>query len=244
MKMRIAVWVSLMAALASPGLFAKEIKVVVPQLSPQATEVYSKLAVAVIEATGNTASIQVVPFARAIHLMEEGQADVASSIVEIPDQTKWSTLKFDYSTVTALKIVFVLYASKNNTIQASELKAGNPKGYKIETDIAHVGHFSFVPAGSTSIDGSLKKIDANQIDGFIFSQGSTDAALKRLALKNVARQYYDTLNGAFVIQKGTRGGEIDKILSAGMAKIKQNGKYQEIVGPYSAQASSFLDWQP
>ncbi len=226
------------------SLSAKELKVVVPQLSPLATETYTKLVTAIIEATGNTASIQVMPFARCVYVMENGQADVESTIVELPDQAKWAALKYDYSTATAVKIVFVLYTNTKKSIDAAELKKGNPKAYKIETDSAHVGHFGFTAIPSTNIDGSLKKVDAGSIDGYLFSQGSTDVALKRLGLKNISRQYFDTFNGVFMVAKGGRGGEIDKILSDGLAKIKVSKKYDAILAAYTAGASSYIDWQP
>ena len=52
------------------AVIAEEYKVVVPQLSPVTIKVYSDIAQAVIEATGNTATIQVLPFARCIYMME------------------------------------------------------------------------------------------------------------------------------------------------------------------------------
>jgi len=242
MKRNLLVFAMLVLGVLS--LSAKDINVVIPQLSPQATETYKQLIVAIIEATGNAAKVQVLPFARCIYLMETGQADVESTIVQLPDQKKWAALKYDYSTVTAVKVAFVLYTNKNKPIDVSDLKQGNPKGYKIETDSGHVNLFGFTAAPSTNIDGSLKKLDAGNIDAYLFAQGSTDAALKRLALKNISRQSFDTFNGVFMLTKGGRGGEIDKIVTDGMAKIKANGKYQQIMGGYIAGASNFVDWQP
>lgn len=177
-------------------------------------------------------------------MMETKQADIESSYVQIPDQGKWAGLKYDYSSAVLAKIVFVLYANKAKPISVDDLKAGNAKGYRIETDSAHVDHFSFAIAPSSSIDASLKKLDSGEIDGFVFSQGSTDVALKRLGLKNVSRQYYDTFSGVFLLQKGGRGGPIDAMITDGLAKIKANGKYQEIMGPYTAGASKYIEWQP
>jgi polar amino acid transport system substrate-binding protein len=238
--------ISLAALLLSAviGLGAQELKAVVPQVSPAAIDAYSKAIQAIAAATGKTVSVQVLPFARAVYVIENKQADLESSIVQIPDKSKWAALKFDYSSADLLKIVFVLYTNKAKPISVAELKAGNPKGYKIETDGAHVDHFAFVASSSTSIDASLKKVDSGDIDGFVFSQGTTDGALKRLGLKNITRQYYDTYNGVFMIQKGARGGPIDAMITEGLAKIKANGKYQEIVGPYAASASKYIEWQP
>lgn len=228
--------------LLAVGVFAQEYKAVVPQVAPAAIDAFSKSIQAIVESEGKKAVPQTVPFARAVYMLEAKQADMLVVIVQIPDQTKWADLKYDYSTDSLLSIVFVLYTNKAKPVTVAELKAGNPKGYKIETDTAHTLHFP-VAVGSTSIDASLKKLEEGTIDGFIFSQGSTDVALKRLALKNIKREYFDTLNGVFGLQKGARGGPTDKMLSAGLAKIKANGKYKELIGAYSDSASKYLDWQ-
>ncbi len=243
MGKRLVFALAALLALAS-SLAAQDLKVVVPQLSPAATEAYTKAIQAIADAGGKKITVQVVPFARAVYTMETKDADIESTIVQIPDQKKWAALKYDYSSAELVKVVFVLYTNKSKAVTVAELKAGNAKKYKIETDTAHVDHFTFAALPSSNIDASLKKVDSGDIDGFIFSQGSTDAALKRLGLKNVTRQYYDTFSGVFMLQKGGRGGPIDAMITDGLAKIKASGKYQEILGPYSAGASKYIEWQP
>lgn len=49
---------------------------------------------------------------------------------------------------------------------------------------------------------------------------------------------------AFILSRGAGGGALDASLADGLAKIKASGKYQEIVGPYSAVASKYVEWQP
>jgi polar amino acid transport system substrate-binding protein len=230
--------------LAAAPLAAETYKVAVPQLAPASTEAYSSLIKAILEATGNTAEVQVLPFARCLFEVEGKTSDIVSSIVAIPDQKKWAGLKFDYSTAESIRIVFVLYTNKNKPIDVAELKKGNPGGYKLETDAAHTEHFNFAIAGSTSFDASLKKVQEGAIDGFLFSQASGDVSLRRLGFKDVRRQYYDTFVGVFPLQKGQRGGKLDKLISEGLAKIKTSGKYQEIMGALIAGASVFIDWQP
>ncbi len=225
------------------GLSAQDYKVVVPQIAPSAIEVYTKSIEAIAESQGKTVSIQVVPFARAVYMIETKQVDIQAVITQIPDKTKWAGLKYDYSTASLVDVVFVLYTNKSKPVTAAELKAGNPKKLKIETDTAHVLHFPFT-SPSTNIEASLQKVDAGTIDGYIFAQGTTDAAVKRLGLKNIRREHFDTLSSVFLLQKGGRGGDIDAMLSAGLAAIKANGKYQAIVGPYAATASNYSDWQP
>jgi polar amino acid transport system substrate-binding protein len=242
--MRLRYLLALATFVAAVGLSAQELKVDVPQLSPAAIETYTKAIQAIADLTGKKITVQVVPFARAVYDIESKQADIVAIDVQIPDQKKWASLKYDYSTTELLKIVFVLYTNKAKPIAVADLKSGKATGYKLETDTAHVDHFPFAISPSTNLDASLKKVDAGQIDGFIFSQGSTDGALKRLELKNIARAYYDTSNGSFMLQKGGRGGPIDAMITDGLAKMKASGKYQEIVGPYAAGASKYIEWQP
>jgi polar amino acid transport system substrate-binding protein len=171
---------------------AASYKVVVPQLSPASTAAYSGLVTEVLKAEGVTVTPEIMPFARCIYLMENNQADILYTIIANPDKTKWGKIKFDYSVTETHKIVFVLNSNKNKPVTVNELKTGNARKLKIETDSAHTEYFSFNVLPSTAIDGSLQKIESGQIDGFIFSQASTDAALKRLGLKNIKREYFDT----------------------------------------------------
>jgi polar amino acid transport system substrate-binding protein len=241
---RRTIFIAIAALTAAATLGAENFKVAVPQLSPASTATYKNLAMAVIEASGNAAEVQVLPFARCVLSVSEKDVGMVSAVVALPDKKKWPALKYDYSTAEAFKIVFVLYCNKAKPIDVAELKKGNPKGYKLETDIAHTDHFGFAISGSSSFEASLKKVDAGDIDGYIFAQPSCDGVVKAAALKNIKRQYFDTFTGMFLIQKGARGGKIDKIISDGMAKIKANGKYQEIMGAYVAGASTYNDWQP
>lgn len=234
----------ILSTFLSLGLAAQPIKAVVPQLSPAATDVYQKLAQAVVEASGRTVTLEVLPFARTVYMMETKQADLLSSIVQIPDTKKWAALKYDYSTSEVIKIVFVLYTNKAKPINMADLKSGKATGLKIETDGAHLDHFPFATSPSTSVDASLKKVDSGEIDGYLFSQGSGDAALKRLGYKNIVRIYYETFTASFLLQKGARGGALDKALTDGLAKIKASGKFNEIAGAYVSTASKFIDWQP
>jgi polar amino acid transport system substrate-binding protein len=231
-------------ALSVFALAAQNVKVAVPQLSPVSTEAYKSLALAILEASGATADIQVMPFARCVYSIENKDVDLVSTIIGLPDKKKWAALNYDYSSTDAAKIVFVLFAAKGKKIDVAKLKKGDAMGFKIETDAAHTGHFPFAIQPSTSVDASLKKVDAGEIDGYIFSQSTGDAALKRLGYKNVSRTHYDTFTGTFLLQKGGRGGALDKRISDGMAKIKANGKFDEIMGTLVAGASTYIEWQP
>jgi polar amino acid transport system substrate-binding protein len=141
-------------------------------------------------------------------------------------------------------MTFVLYANKAKPVDPAALKQGNAGDLMVETDLAHVDYLPFKAVGSTSMDQSLQKLSLGRIDAFVFAQPSTDAALKRLALKNVSRQLYGQFVTKIILQKGARGGPLDKAISAGLEKIKANGKWDEIMQQYLQGASKYIEWQP
>jgi polar amino acid transport system substrate-binding protein len=225
------------------NLFSTEYKAAIPQLSPQATATYSNLVKAIFEATGNTIAIQVVPFARSINLVEEKQVDMQFPQIVIPDAKMQESLSFDYSTDNILDQVFVLYTNKSKPILKSDLEKGNKK-FRIETDIAHTNHFNFNISGSPTMDASLKKVDSGAIDGYIFAQNSTDITLKNMGLKNIKREKFGVFECKFTLLKGTKGGDIDKLISKGLKIIKDNGKFQKIMDSTVKSASTYIEWQP
>jgi polar amino acid transport system substrate-binding protein len=231
-------------ALVSVAVSAESYKVVVPQLSPTSTTAYTGLVTEILKAEGVTVKPEIMPFARCVYLLGNNQADILFTITVIPDKAKWSKLKFDYSLTETHNIVFVLYSRKDKPVTVNELKQGNARKLKIETDPVFIDYFNFDVKPSTSTDGSLQKIVKDQIDGYIFSQVSTDAALKRLGLKDIKRQNFETYVCVFGIAKGTRGGTLDKLLADGLAKVKANGKYKETMGAVIAAGSTYIEWQP
>jgi len=233
-----------LALLLSARASAQEYKVVIPQVSPATIEVYKKLSTAIIEAGGAKASIEVVPFARAVYSVENNTADLLLLASANPDPAKVAALKADYSTADLFPLVFVLYANKGKAVDATALRRGNSENLIVETDSAHVEYFPFKTVGSTSMDSSLQKLALGRIDAFVFAQPSTDAALKRLGIKNVTRQLYGQFMTKVILQKGARGGALDKVISAGLEKIKANGKWDELMQQYLQGASKYIEWQP
>ena len=228
------------------GFFAygKEYKVVMPELPEQVIKPYKDLINAFSEVSDNTFTVEVVPFARCIYMIESKQADYMIPILEIPDVKKHKDLKFDYSTIDVIDLAIVLYSNKTKTIDINELKKGNPKNFYIETDLGHLEHFPFKCNASSDIAGSLKKVDSGRIDGYILGQAAVDAVLKNLGLKNIKRQYYDTFKIKFMIQKGQRGGEADKLLTDIITKLKKSGRFQKIMDFSIKISEKYNDWQP
>ena len=210
---------------------------------PQADS-YKNLFAAIGEATGNTFEIEIVPPARASNMIENKLVDVQVPRIQGKSEAYNKTLKFDFANAkVGHKAPFVLYTNKNKPIDINELKNGNPKGYKIETDGSNVKQFGFTASFSSGIKQSLQKLAAGRIDGYLNAQISTDRMLKSLKLNNIRRQLYDSFDSAFTLQKGQEGGKLDKILEEGIKKLRANGKLQEIMKG-SFNSSKYDEWQP
>ncbi len=110
--------------------------------------------------------IGVYPFKRSVDNVISGNADFHMPILLnplIPEEK----LPYSHSTVTFRKVIFVLYANKNN-------KDINPQNlcdhkYKIETYRGVADYFDFPVIPSDSIENSLKKADLGRTDGCILA---------------------------------------------------------------------------
>ncbi len=216
-------------------------KVAIIQLAT--SDYFMSLAKTLAEETGASFEIQLVPAPRAAYLIENKQVDVVFPKSLIKDPAKMKDLKFDYSSSTLYTTAFVLYSNKAKALDVENLKAGNSKGYKIETNAANLGSFTFLPLASTNVEGSLKKVDSAAIDGYIYAQVTTDSALRSLGLKNISRQAYMDQELGFAIQKGARGGSLDNLIVEGMKKLKANGKFEKIMGAL-VREGKYDNWQP
>ena len=243
MKIRSILLMVIAISLAS-ALGAQEYKVVIPQVSPAAVETYTNLSKAMLDAAGMKYTIEVVPFARAVFMVEDKQADMLISEVENPNTAKTASLKVDTSTTPLFQVTFVLYTNKSKPLNLDELKNGNPKKWVVETDIAHLDYFPGATVGSSDIAASLKKVDAGRIDGYVFAQGACDAQIKNLSLKNITRIFYGYYTAKVIIQKGAKGGSLDKALTTGFNKIKADGSYDKIMTNYLSTVNKYIDWQP
>ncbi len=243
MKMRFIVILFLCIFLLTPFVIrAKEYKVSVKEL-PGISDYFVSVIKAVIEATGNTANIQVVPPARAEYLLEAKEVEIQYPIIAMPDINKHKDLKYDYSTVVLMKVAFVLYTNKNKPIDFDSLNKGNPNKYKIEVDPSRINDFDYTVLPSNNFDASVQKVANGTIDGLIVSQTIGDPVLKKMGFKNIKRQLWYEYEEHFSIQKGARGGEVDKMLTDGVTKLRKSGEFAKLTGGFEKD-SKYNNWQP
>lgn len=182
--------------------------------------------------SGKSIDYQVVPFARSMNAVETSQVDFHMPLIE-PIDTKG--LKFTLSKETIFHVNFVLYSNKNKPLDPAKLD-----GKVIETDIAHIPYFPFKALGSSSIEASLKKLDAGRIDGFVFADDATDPVVKQLGLKSIKRQLYKRFDVKVILPpKGFEN--TDMFLSQTIGKMRASGEYSKIMGIID---HDYNDWQP
>ena len=186
---------------------------------------------------------KVYPMARSIDNVTAGKADfhmpmIRNNVIPV------DKLPYRYSTTKMGDVVFVIYSHKDNHItfeKIQQAKNTKPFPYKIESMRGFADYFDFQIQESDALDSSMKKVDIKRIDAFIFAQEESDFTLKQLKLKNVHREKYQSFDDVFVIPKGDKGKEIDKILSECLLKLQKTGKLQEL---HKKVHLPYQKWQP
>ena len=218
---------------------ARELKVSLAQMPVYAESlekgVLVDFAKALAKAGGNTVSLMVVPFKRSMDNVINKQVDFHMPLIKNP-LDKESALPYSHSTATIFHVNFVLYSNKNSILDIKDLKGKN-----IETDAAHVQYFDFGPIASTSIEGSLKKVNAGRIDGFIFADFASDPIVKSQNLNNIVRTLYKRYEVKIILPKGETGGEMDKLISEAIEKMTADGSFSKIMDPIN---TPYDNWQP
>jgi adenosine/AMP kinase len=242
---RMAVCIALLAStLLAVNISAQSYNVVIGDI-PQIDSLYE-----VVKAMGPemkaTLNMTKAPMARLTNLIISKQADIGAPMLYLKDPNMIKNLPFDYSTATTSKMCFILYTNKAKPIDIANLKKGNSKKYSIETDVSNMQLFSFTALPSTNIVGSLKKVNSGAIDGYIMGVSPTDDIMKasKGEYGNIKRQLWEIYDMGFAIQKGARGGPVDKFLLDGMAKMHSSGKYKQIMGESPVGLETYDDWQP
>jgi ABC-type amino acid transport substrate-binding protein len=189
--------------------------------------------------------VKKVPIQRMVSMIISNQADFGAPMLQLKDPNAIKNLPFSYSTGVIQQMCFILYTNKSKPVDVANLKNGNSKGYKIESDVSNMQMFNFKTLSSTNPAASFKKVNDGLIDGYIFGTEPGDSILRasKDAMKNVRRQLWDTYDIGYAISKGDKNAEIDKMIGDGLKKLKANGKMDKIMSDVS-KAGTYDDWQP
>ncbi len=219
-------------------LQAKELKASLAKMPGYAESVDKGVLVDLVKAMekayGKKIIRQVVPFARSMNNIIEGEVDFHMPLIKLPD-SKSKKLPYDYSAETIFHVNFVLYSHKDKPLDMKQMKT-----YKLETDRAHINYFEFPIAASSGIDSSLKKLAAKRIDGFIFADFATDPVLKQMNSKEIKRQLFKVYDVKIILKKGDAGGTLDRKLSEIIGKLRESGEYDKIM---SSIEKAYDNWQ-
>jgi len=206
------------------------------------TRFYEDLLDAIADKMDLKLKVDILPSARADYLMINDRVDVEVPMLGV-EEIGHPRRHYDFGTAVLYQSAFVLFSVKGKTVDIADLKAGNSKRYEIESDISIANQLGFAASPSTSIEGSLKKTNEGKIDGYIFSQTSTNPVAGNLSLPNVKRRLYAYFPLYYALRKGERGGVLDKLMSEGINRLKDDGTYDRIMGELIA-AARYDDWQP
>lgn len=189
--------------------------------------------------------IKKVPIQRMVNMIIDKEADFGAPMLRIKDPNIVKNLPFDYSTGVIQQMCFILYTNKSRPVDIADLKKGNGKNFKIESDIANAQMFPFKTMPSTNPAASLQKVNDGLIDGYIMGVAPADDILRANIgkLKNIRRQLWDIYDIGYVLPKGAKGGAIDKFITDGLKKMNSSGKLKKILADV-IKSGVYDDWQP
>lgn len=192
-----------------------------------------------------TLEIKKVPIQRMINMMIERQADFGAPMLKIKDPNAIKNLPYLYSTESIQQMCFILYTNKSKPIDVENLKNGNSKGYKIESDVSNMQMFNFKTLQSTNPAASFKKVNDGLIDGYILGSEPGDTILRasKDSMKNVKRQLWETYDIGYVLSNTDKAAAIDKMIGEGLKKLKANGKMDSIMADVR-KSGVYDNWQP
>lgn len=197
--------------------------------------VFVDLCKAITSETGIPIDIHIVPFARSMRNVIQGDVDFHVPLIQNPYE-KVDDLPFDYSIFTIFHTNFVLYTNKNKPVRIDLL------GFlKIETERTHSAYFPFKTIPSSCIECSLKKVQTMRIDGFIFQETITDYYVRKNHMIDIRRQFYQSYDVKIALPKGSRGGPVDQFLSQALSSLEKKGKLKIILNKF---VNVYNDWQP
>ncbi|ODU10033.1 MAG: hypothetical protein ABS84_06200 [Rubrivivax sp. SCN 71-131] len=183
--------------------------------------------------SGDKLELQVVPFQRSMSDVQGKKVDFHMPLIQLPG-SETGTPKFDYSKETIFHVNFTLYSTKGKDVTPATASK-----FKVETEQAHVDYFDFPIIASSSIEGSLKKVNAGRVDAFVFADTASDPIVKGAGLGNVKRDLFKRFDVKVVLPKGERGGAADKWLSENIGKLRASGDFDRIMGMIDAPFQSW-----
>lgn len=199
---------------------------------------------ALLSHTDKNVSLEAFPLARAVFNVIDGDADFMIPTIRgregRNEKRNYRFAKEKFGSVT-----FVLYTNDTKKISRTTIEAAltknEPLPYVLEGPALSGNPLGDLLYPSNDVALSLQKVQKGRIDGFIWAQEESDAALRKLKLANIRREHWADFDDTIIVALGPRGDQADIVLSEAIRKMRAAGElekyYKKIHRPYE-------DWQP
>ncbi len=140
-----------------------------------------------------------------------------------------------------IKVVEITLGKKLNKQETSDLiRLAYP--YHIETDRLHAALLGIPAYPSTSMRNSLKKTLSGDIDGYLYAAIAVENTLNNeFPQQAFSRRFYNLFDICVVIKANSRGGKLDKKLSAIIKRLKQSPQQQQLFNLTTRQSDEWLN---
>ena len=181
-------------------------------------------------------TIKILPIARAIRNVVNGQADFFIPYIPNPHVPS-NTLPFSFAAEPVVDVSFVLYSHADKPVPP----IGDLEKFNIETLRGAALHFPFNIAEIDSFKQGILRVVMGRSDGFIVEQDAGDKFIRDNKIKPIRRTLYAKWHSSILIPKGPKGEKIDRIISDALQQLKKSGTLTPITETIHRP---YTDWQP
>jgi ABC-type amino acid transport substrate-binding protein len=181
-------------------------------------------------------TIKILPIARAIRNVVNGQADFFIPYIPNP-HVPLATLPFSFAAEPIVDVSFVLYSLADKPVPRVDAL----EKFNIETLRGAALHFPFKISEIDSFKQGILRVVMGRSDGFIVEQDAGDKFIRDNKIKQIHRTLYATWDSSIMIPKGPKGEMIDRIVSEALQELKKSGKLTPITETIHRP---YTDWQP
>ncbi len=182
------------------------------------------------------------PFKRSIFNVVKGNADFHPILIKGANPEG-----FVYSSVRIAVLSEVLYTNSDkprvdkNNLWKYKFDTG-PSGAEIirEEFLKRFNKSPEIYIINTPKQGLLR-VSIGRTDGYIKDMDSCDAVIRKLKLKNIRRELFVQRDVHAVVPLGSRGKEVDEILTKALGKLREQKRLMKLV--YKLH-KPWIDWQP
>ena len=154
-------------------------------------------------------NVDVVPFSRAVALVQNNQADIQLPIIHSSDG---GPSGLAYSGRVLFNVPFAIYSNKSKPISASDFDAvPYSSNLTIETDAAHLYMFRRTLHASVCIKCSVEKVALGRVDALIYAEPIVSAHLNSANRELIHKAPYKSYPVKFAFQDTAKGRKASEV---------------------------------